>query len=89
MSDTRLDRIESKIDVVIDRVSAIDATLSSQHEVLVQHIARTKALEAIVEPLHKEALMVAGAWRMVGIFGGIVGFVSAVYEILSFYRRSS
>ncbi len=87
MSDSRFDRLEGKLDIVVDKISSIEVTLVSQHAVLQEHIARTKALEAIVEPLHTDALMAKGAYKLLGWMGASVGFISACYEILSYYRR--
>lgn len=87
MSDPRMIRIEDKLDKIADRLNCIDVTLVSQHDVLNTHIARTEALEAIVKPLHRQSLMAIGAYRLVGILGGLIGFSAAVFEIMSYFKR--
>lgn len=89
MNDERLGRIENKLDKVVDRISSIDTTLASQHEILATHIRRTEALEAIVEPMQRVSLMQRGAFALVGIVGSLVGVAAAVFEIIAYFTRKT
>lgn len=53
-SDDKMDRFETKLDKVIDKIGYIDVTLAAQHVTLEEHMRRTAALEAQIDPL-KEA----------------------------------
>ena len=75
----RLDRIESKVDVVRDRCAAIDVTLAQQAIQLTHHIRRTDALEARVEQVADEvrpvtehvAKLKGAAWLIGAVVAGI------------------
>lgn len=49
MEDSRLARIEDKVDTVISKVSDINVTLAKQHEVLNEHQRRSAANEKAIE----------------------------------------
>lgn len=49
----KLDKIENKIDKVIDHTTSIDITLAKQHLVLEEHIKRTALLEKQVVPIQE------------------------------------
>lgn len=51
MSDSRLGRIEEKIDSIADRLNSIDVTLAKQEQQLAYHIRRTDLLEEQVKPI--------------------------------------
>lgn len=52
---SQLDKIESKLDHLHERVSSIDVTLARQEENLKEHMRRTAVAEANLD-LHKEIL---------------------------------
>lgn len=82
-NDTRIIRIEDKIDAVKDTLGEINVTLSSQHESLKCHMARTDALEAIVLPLHRQSVMLQGVLRLVGVLALIGGIAEGCIAILN------
>lgn len=65
----REDRIESKIDKVIEHISAIDQTLAAQHESLKIHIKRTDLLEKQTEKLNEHRAKQEGALRLLAFTG--------------------
>jgi hypothetical protein len=79
MDDTRLKRIEDKIDHIGDTQGEMNVTLAKQHESLKSHMRRTAALEAIVEPLHKRSVMLDGAWKLIAL-------LAMAAEIYHFFR---
>lgn len=48
MSDSKLDKIDTKIDNMQEKLSSIDITLASQHEILKDHTRRSLANEKAV-----------------------------------------
>lgn len=51
MEDTRLERVEEKIDKILEHTADINITLAKQEEQLTYHIKRTDLLEAQLEPI--------------------------------------
>jgi hypothetical protein len=59
MADTkRLERIESKIDKVVEHIGSIDVTLAKQSVILDEHIRRTNILEKKFEPVEEHVASV-------------------------------
>lgn len=88
MSD--FDKLESKLDIVVDKIANIDKTLTSQHEILGEHIRRTVALEdyntKIVEPIRTWKERISGATSLITIFGGFVLTVAGLVEIIVYFK---
>lgn len=82
--ETKLARIEDKIDKIVDRISSIDVTLARQHVSLEEHIRRTVALEQIVGPVQKDRLMAKGALKVVG---ALIAGAAIIAEILNYFRK--
>lgn len=53
MAEDKLDRIENKIDKIVDRIGSIDVTVAKQQVSLDEHIARTNILEDEIRPIKK------------------------------------
>lgn len=78
VDEKRLERIESKIDLIGSRLGGIEFTLGAQHSTLKEHARRSAALEAIVKLLERRVTMAEGAVALLGILSLIIG----VYKIL-------
>ncbi len=65
--DKRLDKIEEKVDKILDQQSTMNATLVSQHVSISEHIRRTNLLEAEVKPIKRHVDMVNGALKLLGV----------------------
>lgn len=74
MANTKdsLDRLEIKVDRVLERVGAIDVTLGAQHVSLVDHIRRTALLENQMEPIKTHVTRVQGALKLIAWAIGLV-----------------
>ncbi len=75
MDSKSLDRIEDKIDTVVERLSSIDITLAKQHVSLDEHIKRTAMLENALEPIKKHVNMVQGALKFITALAAIAAIV--------------
>jgi hypothetical protein len=91
--NTRLGRIEDKLDSVADRLSSIDITLAKQHASLEEHMRRSIANEAAIElvrqtmkPLEKASAMTEGAWKLVGVVTGVAAMIETLYLLLTHVR---
>jgi len=51
MSDERLERMESKLDKVVDQLGQLNVTLSRNTDSLEYHVKRTDILEAEIHPM--------------------------------------
>lgn len=68
----RDDRLEAKIDKVVDEITSIQITLAKQHISLETHIKRTDLLENEVRPIKKHVTMVDGVFKFLG-FLALIG----------------
>lgn len=66
MSDQR---IEQKIDLIVEKISSIDSTLASQHEILKDHTRRSLANEEAVKVLGNELKPVLAHVAVVDFIG--------------------
>lgn len=76
--DKRLERVEDKVDGIAKDVSAINSTLSAQHESLKEHIRRTELLEAELKPVKRHVDMVSGAIKAITVAGAIIALIEAI-----------
>jgi hypothetical protein len=79
--------IHQKLDKIVEHMGSIDITLARQADSLVEHIRRTELLEHRIDPIEKNWLMHLGAIKLVGGVTGIIGFIAAVSEILSYLNH--
>jgi len=82
MDDNRLERIEVKLDDIVEHLSSIDVTLAEQHLSLKEHIRRTALLEQDLSPIKVHVNRVEGITKFVVIMMGAVAAVSAIIELL-------
>lgn len=87
MSDDRLERIESKLDKVVEHISSIDSTLAAQHVSLDDHIRRTELLEKDVAPLKAHDNMRAGAFKLTGLVLGLCAAIEGIVMLLEYLRK--
>jgi hypothetical protein len=75
MEDSRINRLESKIDHVVEKINSIDSTLSAQHESLKYHIKRTDLLEKQVKPIEAHVNRINGALRLISATGVVYALI--------------
>lgn len=81
MDEHQIDRLETKMDRVGDRLNKIDVTLVSQHLTLLDHVERSTKLEAIVMPMKKKMDMLQGALAFIGLLGVVAGIVDVTIRL--------
>ena len=69
-----MERLESKLDKVVESISRIDVTLAKQAVQLEEHIRRTNLLETQLTSIRSHVNMVQG----VGVFIGIIATLAAI-----------
>lgn len=82
-----LKRIESKVDIISDKISSIDSTLAAQHVSLSDHIRRTEILETAIIPLTKHDAMMQGVLKGIGILALAGTVTEALVALLQFIRH--
>jgi hypothetical protein len=72
--DKRFDKLEEKIDKIVDKVGEINTTLAAQHVTLEEHIRRTELLEGEILPIKKHVTIVNAFMKLLGLLvaGGVV-----------------
>ena len=83
MDDKRLERIENKIDVLVDKMGEQNATLAAQHISLKEHIRRTDLLEKQMEPVRIHVANVQGILRFIGVLAMLAAIAEAIAVVKS------
>jgi len=82
MSDDRATRVEDKLDQIADKLGHIDVTLVRQNLTLEEHVRRTEALEAIIEPIHTKMAMAEGGLKLLGFLAVLIAIFEGLLKIL-------
>jgi hypothetical protein len=77
----REERLERKIDKVIEHISSIDITLSAQHVSLNEHIRRTHLLETQMEKVNAHVNKVNGALKVIMSVGVLVSIIKLLSKL--------
>lgn len=85
--DKRIERLESKIDQVLDKQSEHNSTLTRLTVSVETHEKRSTNLEDIVLPMKKKFDMAEGAMQLVGTIASSVGVIYGVIKIIEFIRK--
>ena len=75
--DSKLDKIENKIDHISDKINSIDVTLAAQHVSLREHMRRTQILEEEVKPIKEHVDGLKGVVRFLKIAALVAGIAEA------------
>lgn len=75
------EKLEAKIDKIMDRISSIDATLAKQEVTLAYHIKRTDLLEKQVEPVQKHTNELKGIVTMLKILALLATIIEGIHYI--------
>ena len=89
MSTERYDRMEKKLDDILEKVHSIDKTLISQHISLEHHIRRTDLLEDKVfgveeeiKPLKQGVATIKGVFKLISFIGLAISMLVGVLKLL-------
>lgn len=85
--DKRLERIEEKVDTVLDRLASQESILAAQHESLKSHMRRTEILESVVVPMNKERYMVKGGIKLIAAILVTSAAIEGVVALLSYVHK--
>lgn len=92
--DDKLNRIENKIDVIVEDLvevkvaQAKHTAVQERHEVnLQEHMKRSDLLEQQVKGLSEKASMVEGVLKFIGGIAVLVGIIEGVVALLEYLRH--
>lgn len=80
--DEKLQRIENKVDTVVEHIGNINITLAKQHVSLDEHIRRTALLEQQVKPIERHVNMVNGVLKFIGFISLLLGIATSALKLL-------
>jgi flagellar motor component MotA len=91
MDDKRADRIESKIDKIIDQQVEIGTILTKQEQNLLEHMRRTALAEELIEtvrselkPIQEKLHRFDGVKIAAGTIVATIGVLAALIKIIEF-----
>lgn len=87
MDDRTANRIEDKIDSIMEQISEINSTLAAQHVSLEIHIKRTNILEEKILPIEERNSQLNGIIKLGGLIVGALTVAAALAEILGFFKH--
>lgn len=77
-----MQKLESKIDIISEKITNIDVTLGKQSVILDEHIRRTNILEEKLAPVEKHVHMVNGALKLIGFIALFVGIIQGLLRLI-------
>ena len=69
----RIDKVENKIDVILEKIHSIDKTLERNTASLELHMKRSDALEKKLEPVERHVTIIQGLAGLAGILATVLG----------------
>lgn len=81
--EKQLDKLEGKVDQVLEQISEIKVVQAEQAVDLKYHIKRTNDLQLIVEPLHKKHMVAEGIFKVIGVIASFCAFVLGILELIN------
>lgn len=75
-------KLEDKLDKVIEQQGEMNVTLAKQSVILEEHVKRTNLLELKIAPIEKHVVMVHGVLKFIGILGILAAIVESVVKVL-------
>lgn len=80
-SNSKLDKIDAKIDRIQEKISSIDVTLAGQHEQLKLHIKRTNLLEKKLEPVERHVTSVNALLKVIMYMAAVAAIVEGIIQV--------
>jgi DNA-binding ferritin-like protein len=77
-----MDKMEEKLDKVIEHIAEINVTLGKQSVILEEHVKRTNLLEAKLEPVEKHVHMIQGAIKLFGMIAVFFAIIEGLMRMM-------
>jgi uncharacterized coiled-coil protein SlyX len=85
--DERLERIENKLDRVVDTMGEINATTAKQQVSLDYHIKRTNLLENKLKPVEDHVAMVGSFFKLIAGLSGVAIIIGTIIAWLDYVHK--
>jgi hypothetical protein len=85
--EDRLERIETKLDKVVDQISEINSTTAKQQVSLDYHIKRTDLLEKKLEPVEAHVNLISSLFKIVASIAVLAGIVATILQIVEYANK--
>lgn len=85
--EDKLERIENKIDKIVEDISEIKTITAKQQVSLDYHIKRTDLLEEKLEPVESHVKLISAFFKIIGGIAVIAGIVSVIIQVLSYANK--
>lgn len=85
--DDRLERIENKLDKVVDQIGEINETTAKQQVSLDYHIKRTDLLEKKLEPVEAHVNLISSLFKIVASIAVLAGIVATILQIVEYANK--
>ena len=85
--DDRLERIETKLDKVVDQIGEINETTAKQQVSLDYHIKRTDLLEKKLEPVEAHVNLISSLFKIVASIAVLAGIVATILQIVEYANK--
>jgi hypothetical protein len=80
--DKKFEKVDVKMDAIIERIHSIDKTLSRNTDSLEYHVKRTDLLEKQVEPVVRHVWWVNGTLKILGAIATVVAILSGISRLI-------
>jgi archaellum component FlaC len=80
--DDRLERIENKLDKVVDQIGEINETTAKQQVSLEYHIKRTDLLEKKLEPVEAHVSLVSSLFKIISGIAVLAGIIEVILQVM-------
>ena len=94
MDEKRLERVEQKIDVVVNTQRDMLVVLTDQHATLREHMKRSalneeavQILRGEIKPIQKHVDMVGGVFKFIGVLALAATIVTGIVDFLTYLRH--
>jgi hypothetical protein len=75
-------RVDEKLDRILEKISSIDVTLIKQHASLAEHIRRTEILEEKIKPIEVHMTELKGIVKLLKL----IGIFATIVEVLHLWK---
>ena len=85
--DDKLERIENKLDRVVDQIGEINETTAKQQVSLEYHIKRTDLLEKKLEPVEEHVNLVSSLFKIIAGIAVLAGIVEVALQVMHYANK--
>lgn len=85
--DKQLERVETKVDSVVESISNINVHVAEIKKDLKYHIKRTDILEAELKPIKRHVALMQATFKLLGMSVSLAVIVEAVVSLLEYAKH--